>query len=322
MFRVIPFFAVVVLSLVGACAAAEPTADEQCAELTASIRSCYPELPADAACTPEIIDRYQAEDFDAMSCESIDAAGKADVFSFGGCGVNEHQCGFLFCCDHGINWEPTGDADWQIIDIVDAFQDDLPLDIAAEFDGLTRDDVLDVYSVTYEQSVDDGLHGGPHLLAVEHTQGIVAVSLEDFLARVPADRWGVELDHYLGGEVQVHETDAEGRVVRQVERMVLSPLPIDIHTPANADMTKVEHIVYGDDAVTVYWRVMYSDNLSTETDVGSVSFIRHGVDETLVVFHSAHKLSALGVPLANSLARASLGPFFSDHVRHYRGLVE
>lgn len=307
--------------LIAGCTAG--TAETTCEELTGVIRACYPELSNAAMCTPEILERYSMQDLATMSCEEIDTSGKADVFSHGGCGDNEHTCGWLFCCYHGLTWAPTTESEWDIVGIVQAYQREIPVDISAQLSSASREELRDAFSVTFEQDVDDGLHGGPHPLAVEITEGIVEVSLEDFLIAVPAADWGVQLDHYLGGEVDVHETDSEGRVVRQVERMVLSPLPIDVHTPFNLDMTKVERIVYEEDVVTVYWRVMFSDNGSTEIDVGSVTFARNGPGETMVTWHSAHRLRAPGsLLIPNSLARLSLASFFSDQIRHYRELAE
>lgn len=144
-------------------------------------------------------------------------------------------------------------------------------------------------------------------MAVEYTAGVTDVPFDAFVALLPAQDWGVELDHDLGGERQILDTDAQGRAVSQVERMVLSALPCDFEDALlNQDMTKAERILYGDDAITVYWRVYYSDNGTTAADVGSVSFVRHDAG-TQVVFHSAHSLRAFHVPLPNAVAMASLG---------------
>jgi len=103
--------------------------------------------------------------------------------------------------------------------------------------------------------------------------------------------------------------------------MVLTNLPCDIELGyLMMDMTKVEKIVYEEDRVTVYWRVMFSDNCSTLADVGSVSFYRYGVDETVVTFHSAHLL-ATPLPVVASVLPELVIPFFEDHVDHYRDLV-
>lgn len=139
----------------------------------------------------------------------------------------------------------------------------------------------------------------------------------------PSCKAGIELDHYLGGELIVYSTDKQGRAVTQLERMVLSPFPCDWETPlTDMDMTKVEFIEYTDSSATVYWRVMYSDNDSTEEDVGSVSFAAYDDFSTVVTFHSAHRLNApLGIHLPNPLVRLTLVSIFQDHIWHYGDLV-
>ncbi len=105
--------------------------------------------------------------------------------------------------------------------------------------------------------------------------------------------------------------------------MVLSPFPCDWDVPlTNMDMTKVEVIEYGADQAVVYWRVMYSDNDSTETDVGSVTFARHD-DGTLITFHSAHRLNAPGgIHIPNDVVQWVLRTFFVEHIIHYGEIVD
>ncbi len=307
------------------CMTAESANQATCDDLREMMATCYPDLPPDAVCTEETLERYSVEDFEDMDCNDIDDAGKADVFAgFDGCPEGEHECGWLFCCedDYDMHWHP-GDNDWDFVRYVDAYQSVTPQDAMEEIQAATYDELLDALSVTFDQYVDDGTGDGSQELAVEITMGVVPVDFETFLSRFSPDTWGVNLDHYLGGEVEVYERDALGRVIRQAERMVLSPFPCDAESPlSNQDMTKVEYIYWTEDRVTVYWRVMYSDNGSTDTDVGTVSFMRYGDYDTLVWFHSAHRLrTAIGTTLPNFLVRATLSGFFSDHVREYREIV-
>ncbi len=284
--------------------------------------ACFPEIPLDAACNDDTLS-YSVEDLQAMGCEEIDDAGKADWFSCT-CPVGEHVCGYLFCCedDYDLHWEPATASDWDIIDLVSEYQAQTPSYIIEDLEAATDNELADAYSVSFEQYIDDGLGEGSRDLAVEITHGLIEVPFETFLERFDPAEWGLNLDHYLGGELRVFESDVQGRPTAQVERMVLSPFPCDWETPlSNQDMTKVERIVYDFDSVTVYWRVMYSDNGSTLSDVGTVSFLRHG-DDTLVEFHSAHRLGTpLGTALPNSIAMLTLPDFFSDHLRYYRQLV-
>jgi hypothetical protein len=295
-----------------------------CEDLRGVMAACYPDLPPDAACSDQTLAAYTPEDLAAMDCNEIDDAGKADLWSAGGCGAGEHVCGWMFCCedDYEMHWAPSY-GDWGFVPLVEAYQDATPQWVLDELWSASDEERLDAVSVTFEQQVDDGLGAGPRELAVEYTEGLVAVDFETFLARFSPDTWGVNLDHYLGGEVMVVERDGQGRVVRQAERMVLSPFPCDAESPlSNQDMTKVEEIVWTADEVTVYWRVMYSDNGSTETDMGRVAFARYDDSSTLVTFHSAHRLrTAIGTVIPNSLVELTLSPFFSDHVREYREIV-
>jgi hypothetical protein len=133
----------------------------------------------------------------------------------------------------------------------------------------------------------------------------------------------VSLDYYLGGQVVVVEEDVQGRVVRQVERMVLGALPCNLDVRlGNNDMTKAEIIEVQAERAKVFWRVYYSDNNSTETDVGSVEFSAFDPDATLVTFHSAHRLNMpLGIHIDNSVVKLVLNTYFLDHIAHYRELV-
>ena len=159
-------------------------------------------------------------------------------------------------------------------------------------------------------------------LVVERTMGCVELSLERFLAVIPAERWGVNLVDYLGGEVRRH---SEGR---QVERMVLwAPL-------TNLDMTKLESVEKekGPDgklrAATVSWEVRKSDNGSVETDIGLVRFERHGLRRTRITFLSAHRLKIFPfdcrfVPhcIREKLLAQQLESYFTRAVKHYRTVV-
>ena len=160
---------------------------------------------------------------------------------------------------------------------------------------------------------------------VELMTSAVPVSLDDFLASIPAAQWGPHLAHYAGGEVIPLAHLGEGR---QIERMVLSsPGP-------NQDMTKIEELVTErapDGAitrVTVYWEVIHSDNGTVVRDVGYVRFARAGAGRTLISTHSGHRFG--GFPFDSSwvsdglkakLTAASLRIYFADHAERYRDLA-
>jgi hypothetical protein len=228
-----------------------------------------------------------------------------------------------------LDWRPTSKASWSFVDTVKAFQAKTPANVQRKLDAAAPKQLADAHSVTYTQKVDDQLGRGPRRAAVQITQGVVNAPLKTFLARLPAEKWGVSLDHYLGGAVEVAQQEGAGRPFRQVERMVLSGLPGNLNIRAlNLDMSKVEQKEVEKDSsgnlkrVTMYWRVHDSANRTTLMDIGSVSFEAYGGDQTKVVFHSAHRLGKNPIALPTFLVRPTLKSFFSDHVRHYRALVE
>jgi hypothetical protein len=87
-------------------------------------------------------------------------------------------------------------------------------------------------------------------------------------------------------------------------------------------MTKVEVIVYESDRSTVYWRVMYSDNDSTVTDVGSVEFSAYDSFSTLITFHSAHALNGpLSIPIPLSVLAPALSSTFLGFTQNYVDMI-
>jgi len=298
---------------------------ERCREVIETMAACYPDLAAEAQCDEETIAMFEDYDMASQDCAGIDDAGKADLFAFGGCGPGEHVCGWIFCCDdYVLTWFPSGESDWDIVPVVQRFQSAMPPDVRAEMEGATRTELLAGMSRSFEQAVAEYLDRPAVDMAVEVSMGLAEVPFDEFVRRLPAQDWGINLDHYLGGEVMVYETDLEARAVRQLERMVLSPMPCDWESPlSNNDMTKVEVIEYTENKAVVYWRVMYSNNNSTETDVGSVAFSRYDETSTLITFHSAHRLNAPGgIHIPNAIMQPALESTFLDFIARYKEIVE
>jgi hypothetical protein len=294
-----------------------------CATVMEKMRACYPEIAPELRCGPATLEAYRSNGLVNKDCGDLKKAEKADLFAIGGCGDGEHVCGGIFCCDdYVITWSPD-EEDWEILPVVDALVAATPDDVREAWLGASDQELLAGRAWTYQQEVVEVLGGPAREMAVELSEQIIPVALEDFFAVIPAEAWGVELAHYLGGEVIVYEADGAGRSTRQLERMVLSPFPCDVESNlTNMDMTKVEVIEYSQDAAVVTWRVMASDNGSTETDVGKVSFLRWGERQTLVSFHSAHRLNAPGgVHIPNAIVEEVLRSFFLGHIRHYAELV-
>ena len=329
-FTHLSFLVAAALWLVVGCGAdaeqeTQATAAESCEAFIANMAVCQPDLAAEARCTDDTLKQLDDLELADKPCDEVQKAGKADWFSFGGCDTGEHVCGWLFCCDdYVITWFPTGDDDWDIIPVIQALQAGAPPKEIAKSEAATREELRIQTTVTFQQDVVEYIGQAPREMAVHISKGLVEVPYDVFQQRLPAQDWGIKLDHYLGGEVKVYETDDQGRAVRQLERMVLSPFPVDWESNlTNNDMTKVEVIVYGEDRATVYWRVMYSNNNSTETDVGSVDFRKYDETSTLVTFHSAHRLNAPGgIHIPNGLLEIALKLTFGDFVAHYRELVE
>ena len=227
-----------------------------------------------------------------------------------------------------LDWMPKSKGDFNIVPLVKGFQAQVPKRIQKKMARASERKLAKTHSVSYTQKVDDGLGKGPKKAAVHITRGTVNLPLGSFLKRMPADQWGVKLDHYLGGAVKVTKRDAKGRPMEQVERMVLSGLPGNLNIRGmNLDMSKVEKKeVVRDKAgkvkkVTMVWRVHDSANRTTIMDVGSVSFEARGNNKTMVTFHSAHRLGKNGLQFPNVVVKPTLRSFFTDHVDHYRNIT-
>ena len=227
-----------------------------------------------------------------------------------------------------LNWTPKSAQDFNIVPLVKSFQAKVPAKVQKKMARASSKKLANAHSVSYTQKVNDQLGKSRGRAAVHITRGTVNVPLNTFLKRLPAEQWGVKLDHYLGGEVKVTKRDAKGAPVQQVERMVLSGLPGNINMRGlNLDMSKVEQKEIIKDRngnvskVTMFWRVHDSANKTTIMDVGSVSFQANGNNQTMVTFHSAHQLGKGRIKFPNALVKPTLRGFFSDHIRHYRKLV-
>ncbi len=313
------------LFALGCAPAADPQEPDElsCEAALNQMSSCYPELENEARCNEQSLAQFEAAGLEQEGCEAAEDLGKADFFSIGGCGEGEHICGWLFCCDgYALSWAPSSESDWDILEVVAAFQREIPQEIQAKIESQSLRDLLEGSSFNWLQTLAEYPDKAPVEMAVERSQLLVEIDYEQFIAQLSPELWGLNLAHYLGGEIQVYKRDAEGRALRQVERMVLSPLPCDLETPlSNNDMTKVEVIRYTEESARIDWRVMYSDNRSTETDVGSLSFESYA-GGTLITFHSAHRLSLPGgLHIPNPLILTALSATFLDHARRYRSLT-
>ncbi len=229
--------------------------------------------------------------------------------------------------DFSISWHPDESEFEDIVEVVDAYQSDVPEDIAGSLGELSREQLRAVVSYTWNQDVVEYSGESAQEMGVELTLGLVEVPYEDFIAIMPPEFWGPNLAHYLGGEL-LRMPGVDGG---QYERMVLSAFPGLDYDPVNNDMTKAEIVVRDEDHAKVYWRVYHSDNDTTDADVGSVSFGRYDDDSTLVMFHSAHVIRGLGglIPLLPSdgwiiedTMFDAVSDMFTDFVLGYQAHVE
>lgn len=223
--------------------------------------------------------------------------------------------------DYRITGSDLGGTGWDFIQLAGDFQAHVPGDIARDFNEAGRQDLVAGISRSYTDRIRTGAGPERQEVAVEITRLLIEKPYPLFTRVIPPATWGTRLAHYLGGEVAVVEKDRQGRAVRQLERMVLSSIPLtDADIPLiNQDMTKAEIIEYRPNGAKVYWRVYRSDNGSTKADIGSVEFSAYGSDSVLVTFHSAHRIA--GLDHFPRLAGQLLERTFLDHAKMYRSLV-
>lgn len=163
---------------------------------------------------------------------------------------------------------------------------------------------------------------GKEGMVEEWTEGLIPLPFEEFVKKIPPEKWGPNLADYIGGEIKPYGKD------RQIERMVLKgPLQ-------NLDMTKIEQIVKKYDSqgrlvsAKIIWEVKKSDNGSVVTDTGHVTFSRYGKKYTKVLFQSSHKLNTFPfnvVFLPKSwkdwMMGKSLSDYFTRVIKQYKKIA-
>lgn len=221
----------------------------------------------------------------------------------------------------GITGTDLGRTGWDFVGLVDAFQAQTPSEVTRYFVSAGQRELSGGISRTYQSELRTGAGPEKEAVVVEVTRILIDAHYDVLQTMIPAWEWGLNLAHRLGGEVRVVEKGADGRVVRQLERMVFSGVPfaaVDCSL-INQDMTKAEIIRYGKDSAKVYWRVYRSDNGSTKVDIGSVEFRAYGESSVLVTFHSAHRLR--GLEFMPAAAKRALSRTFLDHARRYQAIA-
>lgn len=217
-----------------------------------------------------------------------------------------------------VNWEPRTSHDWEIVPAVLELQSNIPESTKASINR----DLKSIKTLkagkayTYVQDVKEKHNGNYQKMAVEYSTRLISVPYDDFIKIIPPHEWGANLYSLIGRGVSHQEFDAENIIHRQVERMILAEIG------QSMDMTKVEVIQYESEKVTVYWRVRASDNNTTDTDIGMLEIKKYSDNNTLVTFHSAHRLRLFGIPLPGSLIHCSIGNTFLKHLAKYNTVVE
>ncbi|MEM8657757.1 MAG: DUF362 domain-containing protein [Pseudomonadota bacterium] len=116
------------------------------------------------------------------------------------------------------------------------------------------------------------------------------VPLETFAAAVPINRTIQFMNDYIGGEARSIETDAAGRVTRQLERNLYLPQPNFTALLGGdvIDVTKIETVSYAGDRQAMSWQTLFSANQSALADDGLVEFAGIGGDTVVTIFARQH----------------------------------
>jgi len=316
-------FLTIIVILVFLSCSKNQSQNNDCTKIIDTMSICYPDLAVEGRCTEETIKRFEFHNLAELSCEQLKDPGKADILAIGGCDVNEHRCGLIFCCDdvdYLITSEPD-ESTWNFVSLVDNYQNQMDYSIYESIAKLSNSELMKAHSYTYQQRVEllDNTHED---LAVEFTTRLVDLPYETFIDQMEPADWGISLGGYVGGEVKVIDKDEQGRPIRQLERMVLNPLPNGMEIPPfNMDMTKTEIIEYAENSAIIYWYVYNSDNDTVNYDIGTVEFEQYG-NGTLITFHSAHSVNLPGgMHITNDIAETMLNVTFTRFINHYADIV-
>ena len=107
-----------------------------------------------------------------------------------------------------------------------------------------------------------------------------------FVDAVPIHRTIANMNDYIGGSAIAVAHDAEGRVVRQVERNLYLPQPnyTVLFGGDVIDVTKIETVSYGPRRGQMVWKTVRSANDSALADDGIVTFEALGEDTVVTIW--------------------------------------
>lgn len=136
---------------------------------------------------------------------------------------------------------------------------------------------------------------------------------DDLIARVDIASAIRIMNDYIGGNSLVVSRDGHGRVLRQAERNLYLPQPnwIAFSGGAFIDVCKIEVIRYTDDSQRIAWRTVFSPNGSAMYDDGTVTFERHGANQTRVTVRGLQQFT---LPAFWAVAEPWLGPAVKDNL--------
>jgi hypothetical protein len=136
---------------------------------------------------------------------------------------------------------------------------------------------------------------------------------DDLIARVDIASAIRIMNDYIGGKSQIVSRDEQGRVLRQAERNLYLPQPnwIAFSGGAFIDVCKIEVIRYADDSQRIAWRTVSSPNGSAVYDDGTVTFERHGDNQTRVTVRGLQQFT---LPPFWAAAEPWLAPAVKDNL--------
>jgi len=203
-----------------------------------------------------------------------------------------------------------------IIEVVQQLNEQIQSSFGEEIENLSEEDLLKgVGFYTSQKVIESLLVLKAKRMSLEYTQKLYDIPFESFIKIIPPHDWGLYLHKLLGRGISHVKRDTDGNIISQIERMILKGVPFNI------DMTKAEIIAYEEGKITVYWRVFASENKSTLSDVGSVTFAKQE-GKTSVIFRSAHQLGSNPIfecPIPNfPILQKEIMQTFLKHLESYK----
>jgi hypothetical protein len=114
----------------------------------------------------------------------------------------------------------------------------------------------------------------------------IPIPFEAFAGAVEIHRTIQFMNDYAGGRALVTGLNAEGRVVRQLERNLYLPQPnyTAVGGGLVIDVTKIETVIYADRRRQMFWKTIRSENASAIADDGIVTFEALGDDTVVTIW--------------------------------------